>query len=243
MVKINSRMSEKRNDVLNDKRFRDAMYPLLMQLEDSKISVNELQYSFLKILKKQKSDEYFWNERCNYCLEKKEDYIFWREDFGGKDVTVSLLFLEPGEVHPPHHHNNVISVQSVVSGKIWAREYQRVECLSEDEIIISPALERLMTVDDEIIAHEWSRNVHWFAATKDEPAVMWNCNVRGFQTNLFLNPPPNSLGRILIDPHCAVVDGRLLAKKLSVKDAYAKFGDKPLSNWPIPENLIWIEDA
>ena len=71
MVKINSRMSEKRNDVLNDKRFRDAMYPLLMQLEDSKISVNELQCSFLKILKKQKNDEYFWNKRCNYCLEKK----------------------------------------------------------------------------------------------------------------------------------------------------------------------------
>ena len=103
MVKINSRMSEKRNDVLNDKRFRDAMYPLLMQLEDSKISVTELQCSFLKILKKQKSDQYFWNDRCNYCLEKKEDYIFWREDFGGKDVTVSLLFLEPGEVHPPRN--------------------------------------------------------------------------------------------------------------------------------------------
>ena len=50
-------------------------------------------------------------------------------------------------------------------------------------------------------------------------------------------------GRILVDPHYAVVDGRLLAKKLGVKDAYAKFADKPLSNWPIPENLIWIEDA
>ena len=35
--------------------------------------------SFLKILKKQKSDQYFWNDRCNYCLEKKEDYIFFSD--------------------------------------------------------------------------------------------------------------------------------------------------------------------
>ena len=54
-------MSEKRNDVLNDRRFRDAIYPLLMQLEDSTISVDELQCSFFKILKKQKSDQYFWD--------------------------------------------------------------------------------------------------------------------------------------------------------------------------------------
>ena len=70
---------------------------------------------------------------------------------------------------------------------------------------------------------------------------MWNCNVRGFETNLFLNPVPNYLGRILLDPHVKVIDGRLLAQKLTVKEAYAKFGDKQISDWPIPNEVVWTD--
>ncbi len=242
MVKINSRMSQKRCDVLHDQCVRESMYPFLKELQQSKISVNEMQCAFLENLRKHQSDYDFWAKKLKFCMDKKTDYIFWREDFGGKDITVSLLYLEPGEVHPPHHHNNVISVQSVVAGQIWAREYHRIKCIDEDKILIAPVQERLMTVDDEILAHEWSKNVHWFAATNEKPAVMWNCNVRGFETDLFINPSPKSLGRILLDPHFKVVNGRFLAKSLSLEEAYAKFGDKPISNWPIPKNVVWETD-
>ena len=241
MVKINSRMSEKRCDILNDTRVRESMHPLLIRLEQAAISISQMQHAFLEILRTHQSDSGFWDSRLNFCLDKKEDYIFWREDFGGKDITVSLLYLEPGEVHPPHHHNNVISVQSVVFGQIWAREYHRIKCMDEDNILISPVEDRLLRIGDEILAHEWLNNVHWFAATKDKPAVMWNCNVRGFETNLFLHPVPNSLGRILLDPHVKVIDGRLLAQKLTVKEAYAKFGDKQISDWPIPNEVFWTD--
>ena len=241
MVKINSRMSESRIDILNDKRVKESMHPFLIQLEQSTISIIEMQHAFLEILRTQQSDTDFWDSRLNFCLQKKEDYIFWREDFGGKDITVSLLYLEPGEVHPPHHHNNVTSVQSVVSGQIWAREYHRVECIDEDEILISPVRDRILKIDGEILAHEWSNNVHWFAATNGKPAVMWNCNVRGFETKLFLDPVPNSLGRILLDPHFKVINGRLLARRLNVDEAYAKFGNKPISDWPIPDDVVWID--
>ena len=242
MVKINSRMADNRCDVLNDQCVRDLMYPFLMKLQQSKISIGEMQHAFLKILRRHQSDRDFWDRRIKLCIEKKEDYIFWREDFGGKDITVSLLYLEPGEVHPPHHHNNVTSVQSVAFGQIWAREYHRIKCIDQDKILISPVKERLMNINDEILAHEWSRNVHWFAATTDKPAVMWNCNVRGFETNLFLNPTPKSLGRILLDPHVEVINGRLLARNLSVEESYAKFSKKPISNWPIPEDVDWVAD-
>ena len=241
MVKINSRMSEKRRDILNDARVRESMHPLLMRLEQSTISVSHMQHAFLEILRTHQSDSGFWDSRLKLCSDKKEDYIFWREDFGGKDITVSLLYLEPGEVHPPHHHNNVISVQSVVSGQIWAREYQRIKCMDADNILISPVRDRLLKKDDEIVAHEWLNNVHWFAAPKDKPAVMWNCNVRGFETNLFLHPVPNSLGRILVDPHVKVINGCLLAQKLTVEEAYEKFGNKPIANWPIPDEVIWMD--
>ena len=241
MVKINSRMSEKRCDILNDTRVRDSMHPLLIRLEQATISISQMQHAFLEILRTHQSDSGFWNSRLKLCLDKKEDYIFWREDFGGKDITVSLLYLEPGEVHPPHHHNNVISVQSVVSGQIWAREYQRIKCIDADNILISPIQDRLLKKDDEIVAHEWLNNVHWFAARKDKPAVMWNCNVRGFETDLFLQPVPNSLGRILLDPHVKVINGSLLAQKLTVEEAYEKFGDKQISDWPIPDEVVWTD--
>ena len=241
MVKINSRMSEKRCGILNDTRVRESMHPLLIRLEQATISIVQMQHAFLEILRTHQSDSGFWDSRLKLCLDKKDDYIFWREDFGGKDITVSLLYLEPGEVHPPHHHNNVISLQSVVSGQIWAREYQRIKCIDADNILISPVQDRLLKKDDEIVAHEWLNNAHWFAATKKEPAVMWNCNVRGFETNLFLHPVPNSLGRILLDPHVKVLNGSLLAQKLTVQEAYEKFGNKPISDWPIPDEVIWVD--
>ena len=216
----------------------ESRHPFLIELQRSAISISEMQHAFVKILRTHQRDVDFWDRRLKFCLDKKKDYIFWREDFGGRDITVSFLYLEPGEVHPPHHHNNVISVQSVAAGQIWAREYHRIKCIDEDKILISSVNERLMDINDEILAHEWSRNVHWFAATSDKPAVMWNCNVRGFETKLFLNPSPKSLGRILLDPHFEVINGMLLARNLSVEEAYDKFGGKPISNWPIPR--VWF---
>jgi hypothetical protein len=65
--------------------------------------------------------------------------------------------------------------------------------------------------------------------------------VRGFETNLFLHPVPNSLGRILLDPHVKVINGSLLAQKLAVEEAYEKFGDKQISDWPIPDEVVWTD--
>ena len=65
--------------------------------------------------------------------------------------------------------------------------------------------------------------------------------MRGFETNLFLHPVPNSLGRILLDPHAKVINGNLLAQKLNVEEAYKKFGDKQISDWPIPDEVVWTD--
>ena len=65
--------------------------------------------------------------------------------------------------------------------------------------------------------------------------------MRGFETNLFLHPVPNSLGRILVNPHVKVIKGCLLAHKLNVEEAYEKFGNKPIANWSIPDEVIWMD--
>jgi hypothetical protein len=70
---------------------------------------------------------------------------------------------------------------------------------------------------------------------------MWNCNVRGFETDLFLQPAPNSLGRILLDPHVTVINCSLLAKNLAVEKACEKFGNKPITNRSIPDEVIWMD--
>jgi len=71
MIKINSRMADNRCDVLNDQCIRDLMYPFLMKLQQSKISISEMQHAFLKILRKHQSDRDFWDRRIKLCLEKK----------------------------------------------------------------------------------------------------------------------------------------------------------------------------
>ncbi len=243
MVKINSRMGEQRQDILNDPWVRDEIHPFLELLKYTKISVEEFQLAVLEICTRFRTDKCFWSERLDICQTQKTDYVFWREDFGGRDITVSFLYLEPSEVHPPHHHNDVISVQTVAMGQIWAREYQRIRCLPNSKILISPVSERLLTDGGIIIANEWYNNVHWFVATENTPAILWNCNIRGFENALFHNPRPETLGRILIDPHYDVLDNKLVAKKLNVSEAYEKFGGKPLSEWPIPKTVSWVTSA
>lgn len=165
-------------------------------------------------------------------LDERADQVLHRKTHGRRDYTLQLIYVAPGEVHPPHVHHNVISSQVVLHGTIFAREYERVRRHDGRTLILKALTNGVYAPGDAMQSTEFSRNAHWFAAG-DQPAVMLNFNVRGYHQQTF--DPPGTLGRRLIDP-TGLVDagGTIAARELEPADAYAKFGDRPLAEFPMP---------
>lgn len=164
--------------------------------------------------------------------DEKADQVLHRKTHGSRDHTLQLIYVAPGEVHPPHVHHNVISSQVVLHGAIFAREYERVRRLDGRTLMLKALTDGLYVAGDAMQSTEFSRNAHWFAAG-DHPAIMLNFNIRGYHQQTF--DPPGTLGRRLIDPTGTVeADGTIITTELDPADAYAKFGDRPLSEFPLP---------
>jgi hypothetical protein len=162
------------------------------------------------------------------------DQVILRKDLGGRDFTLQMIYVHPGEVHPCHHHHNVISMQAVLSGRIHAREYERLRRPDDRHVVLRPAIEGLYAAGDAMRSSEFHRNAHWFAAL-EEPAVMLNLNVRGFEAETFDPADGRALGRRLLDPTRAAPGGDgVLAEELDPPDAYHRFGSTPLTAFPLP---------
>lgn len=231
--KRNSRMGEARPDIDNAGPLRARLEVLLDAFAGGRIDATTVQHGLVAAL-------------CDIGVavalgpailtarQTGADAIVWRKDFGHRDVTVSVIHLEPGEVHPPHHHHNVTSVQMVLEGHIDGREYDRVERLDASTVLLRPVSDGPLTPGTLLLAHEWSRNVHWFAAGPAGPALMFNCNARGFARTTFDPSDGRALGRRLLDPTGAVRDGLIAAREVDVDTAYGKFGGRPLGLWPLP---------
>jgi hypothetical protein len=62
---------------------------------------------------------------------------------------------------------------------------------------------------------------------------MLNFNAYGYQDWTF-NPKDRPLRRNLVDPTYGLnPDGLIIAKEVSVEEAYAKFGGRPLADFPM----------
>lgn len=171
-------------------------------------------------------------ERMARALSERADQVMHRKTLGPRDHTVQIIYIAPGEVHPPHVHHNVISTQLVLAGEVYAREYERVRRRDETTIMLQPLAAGWYRAGDAMQTTEFSRNAHWFAAPA-APALMLNFNVRGYHDKTF-DPPGQTLGRRLIDPTGPLeTDGTIAAVELEPADAYAKFGDRPLQDFPL----------
>lgn len=170
-----------------------------------------------------------WIERA---LVERKDQVLNQKTTPAKAWTLQLLYLEPGEVHPPHCHHNLISTQVLLHGRIYAREWDRVARLAPDKILLRTRSDGWFKPGDRMETTEIDRNAHWFCAD-DRPAVMLNFYILGFQTWTF--DPPGTKGRRMLDPtHGAQEDGLIIAHELPLKEGYERFGDTPIVEVPLP---------
>jgi quercetin dioxygenase-like cupin family protein len=170
-----------------------------------------------------------WIERA---LDERKDQVLNQKTTPTKSWTMQLLYLEAGEVHPPHCHHNLISTQVVLHGRVYAREWDRVARLGPDTILLRTRTDRWFGPGDRFETTEVSRNAHWFCAD-DKPAVMLNFYILGFQEWTF--DPPGTKGRRMLAPTVgAQSDGLIVARELSLADGYGLFGDKQIADIPLP---------
>jgi quercetin dioxygenase-like cupin family protein len=166
------------------------------------------------------------------ALAERGDQVLNQMTTPAKSWTMQLLYLEPGEVHPPHCHHNLISTQVVLHGRVYAREWDRVARLGPDTILLRTRTDRWFGIGDRFETTEVSRNAHWFCAD-DKPAVMLNFYILGFQDWTF--DPPGGKGRRMLDPtYGAQGDGMIVAREVPLEEGYRRFGDVPIESIPLP---------
>jgi hypothetical protein len=166
--------------------------------------------------------------------DQQTDQTLHRRTTPTHRISLQLLYLEPREVHPPHGHHNLISSQMVLDGQVHAREYDRVARLDPDTVLLRLLFDGPTGYGDVVQATEVSRNAHWFAAD-DRPCVMLNFYILGFQAWTFDPPGSRLKGRRLLDPtREAQRDGLIVAPELPLEVGYGRFGNRPLSDFPIP---------
>jgi hypothetical protein len=170
------------------------------------------------------------------ALRQQADQPIARKTWPERDYTVQVIYISPNEVHPCHCHHNVVSTQMVLAGRVFAREYERIGRRVDGMLLLRPLSERWLGPGDYLQASEMSRNVHWFAAG-DEPAAMFNLNIRGFEDETFDPRDVRSLGRRLLDPTLGADHGLVVAREIEVAEAYGRFGTRPLTDFPLPVAL------
>jgi hypothetical protein len=165
---------------------------------------------------------------------QRTDQTLYRRTTPTHRISLQLLWLDPREVHPPHGHHNLISSQMVLDGQVDAREYDRVARLDADTLLLRLLFDGVTGYGDVVQATEVARNVHWFA-TDERPCVMLNFSILGFQSWTFDPPGSRLKGRRLVDPtRAAQRDGLIVAPELPLEAGYQQFGNRRLSEFPIP---------
>lgn len=169
-----------------------------------------------------------WIEKT---LQAKEDIVLYRRTSKQHRETIQLFYLDANVFHPPHCHHNILSTQLILKGTAHLREFDRVARLSDDTVLMRLKRDVVAGPGEALRASELDANCHWFGAV-DGPVVMLNFNAYGYQDWTF--NPHGPLRRKLIDPTFGRnPDGLIIAKEVSVEDAYAKFGGRPLSDFPV----------
>ncbi len=144
--------------------------------------------------------------------------------------TLQLVYVADREVHPPHHHHNLVSTQVVIAGQVHLREFERIERVGPDRVRLRLASDQVLGPGDVFQASEWVRNVHWFAAVGG-PAIVWNFNARGYETATFA--ADGAFGRLYLDPTAVGEDGICNAAEIEKEAALQRFSGRRLADFPL----------
>ncbi len=220
-----------------DSRVDDGFYDILEELRLVKINVEEFQRRCLEFFGPLIKSGHF--DDVIHEAEQADDQVWLvRRHTDHCRYTVLFYRVDEGEVHPPHHHHNVISTQIIVSGKIRIREYNRKERDDQGRLHLELVSDRLLLPGDKFQASEWSRNVHWFQAV-DGPAIIFNTNARGYETSTF-DPDEGTFGRRYIDPTIYIdnAGNRIVGKEFDEFEAEKRFQGKALDEFPVAAEIL-----
>ena len=234
---MNSRMGKHLPDVApDDSETTRQIIALIDEMGEGAMDPAAFHASVLTVLRRH-SPWTAYRRFIDAALTLREDQIMARASFGGRDWQLQAIYLEDGEVHPPHGHHNVVSLQGVLTGALHVREFERLDILSDGDWTVRPLADQIFGPGDALQSSDLSRNIHWFAAVGG-PAVMLNLNIRGYEANTFM-PEGSTLGRRLLDLTLGVVEidaiGPILrGRVLAPTDAYERFATRPMSDFPLP---------
>ncbi|GAB4168463.1 MAG: hypothetical protein OHK0024_03800 [Thalassobaculales bacterium] len=232
-VKINTRTAESEPDILDIRNpFLDAAVALIDRLAARELAPARYMAEVGRLLASMDLVTMLkpWLERA---MAEQRDQVLFRRTGKGHREAIQVFYLAPNVFHPPHCHHNILSTQYMLTGRVQMREYDRIARLSADTLLLKPVAEGWIGPGDALRASEVDRNCHWFCSSQ-EPALMLNFNAYGYQDWTF-NPKDRPLLRNLVDPtHAVSPDGLPIAREISVEEAYAKFGGRPISDFPLP---------
>jgi hypothetical protein len=168
------------------------------------------------------------------CLDEGEDQILQRRMSQEHVMWFQLLHMKPLEAHPPHGHRDLISNQVLLAGRTYLREYDRVQRLDEETVLLKLRSDGWMKVGDRIQTTEVDRNVHWFGSD-DQPSVQLNFFITGYQRWTF-DANPARRGRTYYDPtQAATEDGLIIAKEIPGDEAHRRYQFAAISDFPVPK--------
>jgi hypothetical protein len=232
-VRINTRTTDDEPDILDiHNPFIDAAVALVDRLARRGINPSRYMAEVGRLLDSMDLKTVLkpWLDKA---MDEQQDQFLFRRTRPGHREGISIFYLARSVFHPPHCHHNILSTQYMLTGRVQMREYDRVARLSSDTLLLKPRAEGRIGPGEALRATEVDRNCHWFCSG-DEPALMLNFNAYGFQDWTF-NPKDRPLLRNLVDPTYAVSpDGLIVAREIAVEEAYAKFGGRPISDFPLP---------
>lgn len=129
-----------------------------------------------------------------------------------------MFALKKGRSVVPHGHSNMATAFIVLKGEFHGRHFDKFE-ETDTSMIIKPTIDKKFGPGGHSSISDDKDNVHWFKTLSDT-GFIFNIHVY----NLLKRKGIRS-GRSYIDPNGEkLADGRVLAKKIGSKEAFAKFG-------------------
>ncbi len=156
-----------------------------------------------------------------------------RRHIGTCRYTIQVYGVAEGEVHPPHHHHNLISTQIILEGAIHLRTYDRIKRNDRGQLLLRLMGDESLTAGGLFQVSEWKANAHWFGAVGG-PALIFSVDARGFEKNTFDRDDHAAFGRRYLDPTECNQDGLIICADLDKEEAFRRFGQCALSDFPHP---------
>lgn len=214
-----------KNNGFGDREYRGQLRSYVEQLL-KKCDSGELSSSgFTNLLKRRFDDFDIENEFSHWINQgpnQNSDRVVYKFRDEKRKTMMLLFFISPGTSHPPHAHHDLMSCQTLLSGELELKQYDRVEKI-ENGLKVKKTNDRIILPGDKIMMTEWNNNIHWFGS-RAKPSLVLNCHATGIPDKTFESKDSRNSARYFIDPTKGTQSGDfIVAPEISRDEAHQKF--------------------